>query len=858
MTNFKFEAFKGRLKTVLIEIDKLSTVFPLHEYLTKEAFKKIVKDTLNKCDDAEEFQSYDALRSQKENPSDRTHHITVNGGGDFIAILDTKGKTETNDKKNRIIAEGAKKKVKPSFRIDVWPPEEYVSAVSYGPDDVKLAKEEVKTANTLNTPFHQSLLISADYAHLTKGVANAIFSKKRDTLNDKIKDLNYVSRYVISYGLTYALRFMHEKEGKVYGDISPANILTSEHAAGILRPYLTDFGTTTTPGKTAHATPGYESPELFCHLIQTKAFQNKFDLNEPDSLSRGYARKRRNMKVNGEFAVKGESYLITYPPNPAENSAAKQNDVWSLGIILYQIFNKGKVPTYQEFTQNSHDPFYDKILTETRLARADIKTVMNEFLKFMMKNHINNQGVLFEIIDVLMSLSNDPYYHSELVRDIYLNCGKDAISHMIIKGLDIKAVLKTSLTNNNATVLKAICELQLDLSDFAEECVNETDVHKKAFLFKHIVKENWAVLYILENIFKKSEEVQKAHLYLLYQHGYPIEGICASYIEYDFSPHEKTTKYMDRLRTIYSMAKKPSGYVYTGAVPKLQIDLDYSKILRITQTKSTQCFAHTVKVLNDLGVDTMSSLRYIGIRAKDSQQLLHFAINSGVDLKPLFIEALSNITEPLYRQAILGMLEVGYGKTDREFVTTYVTKALRIVIVDAPSVAEAQSRLIKYGSCYEDCWDWTDTTGKLFTSYMLSFNQILTYENQVNGRFFERFREKNKATRLKTALTIIQFILGAEKIDVLVRKLEDALSKFETMHKTQQGRISLFFEFQSGLAKNLEQAVTLVKNIQDDTLTPAKLGTTTPLSNATTAISKAATTSIKVLPKSRSKSVELT
>ncbi|MFA6303771.1 MAG: hypothetical protein WC627_11670 [Legionella sp.] len=815
MTNQKKDELHDRLQVVLKEIDAHPS-FPLANYINKEQFKRQIANLLAQSATNE---SIFPLRIPKLNPKQRTSHIVQNRHGDFVAVLDTKSKKNDAGKDStRIIATGSKKRVKVSWRIDVWPPQEYVSSVSYGSQNAALAQKEASTSQEMTTPFHADFMPSAVYEHKTKTVALSLFSPRMQLLQKEMHSLNLVNRFIVAYGLMYAIRFMHLK-GKVHGDLNPSNVVLDLFGKDYYRPVVIDFGATEIPGTPAVITPGYESPELFCFFIHKPNVQSHYASYDFETLAQGYARKRRNTKAYGHDVVKGEDLRITYPARAGENHNDFANDVWSLGIILYQLFNKGKQPNFADFQQQSQPKFLKGMLAEQREQRSNMKTAMTQFMQFMCKNSELGPAIQNEIIKALIGISHDADYHAELMNDILSCYPKDVIVQFCRIQPDINPVLKASLLNNYTAMLQALCEKKFDLLEFVTQSMNEPNLLDKTTLIRNLIKHDLALVYMLENVFNSKKSAQQNALKLLRTSGYCMELICIKYIIYDYESIGKDDIYSKRLKILFN------------EVP----GLEYKKIIDFAAQYSDPIFAHTLQVLNENDANIGDILSYIGITAKNRKKLLKKAIEADIDLRPLFDHCLILASQPkfypLHCEALDLMLKEGYGKSDKKFITTHVSKALRIMMLNTNSIADAMSLLNKLAGPYEKFWGWEDDSGKLFSAFQFTFNELLAYEQQIQSRVFDFCRSQSRTERLKVLNRISKFILGAEIIEQLSTKLDSIFTQSLNQHLSHRGFFSSYLGNKSSLVTKLQKAIDVVSKIEKNTINPVTMGTNTPITD---------------------------
>ena len=813
----KNDELMARLQSVQSQVSAEGN-YPLAPYLSKEQFQDLITHLLTQTDTCV------PARFPKDTKLTRTSHITIDQNGDYVAILDTKTKTIRGKSNKSIVATGAKKSVKTSWRIDVWPPVEFVSSTSHGFSDVALAVKEARIAREMNTPFHPDLMTSITYPSAKLSVAVALFSKKMRSLSSNIKSLDLVSRYIISYGLIYALRYMH-KQGLAYGDVSATNILIDTITdTNLFYPIVIDFGATNAPNQPACVTPGYESPELFCHFIHRPVFQDFYTKDDsPDTLAQGYARKRSQLATHGRDP-RAMSLKQIYPTHYQDGLSTLENDVWSLGIVLYRIFNNGNFPSFEEFTKNQQPEFIAQMLTQEKGMRPDCELVMRYFVLSLARNKTITHTMRQEILLALFRLSNDPLFHAHLIND-FIAISKSNIQNLCHTGLDTSKVLRISILNGHTEFLKHLFTTKFDLKSFITSVLEESDLIIKSNLMTEIINYFQGITYTLDIAFEQNADKGKEIILYLKQIKCPMEDTFIFYIRNDFLDGSHSKRYFERLKILF----------------ELYPDLDIKNILEKSKDLSNTHFKYTVGVFQELDVPCLPLLRALLFDTNTSRTLFHKIISSGINLKPAFELALEHATRPTlyphHYNALKAMLIAGYGKTDKDFVVTSVSKALRLVVLDSRNITDAIYRLKRFGGPYEESWGWENATGKLFTCFQFTLHALQGYEELVHYRLFSFLtRNDSNASRLGQVMKIARFCLGANGLVELLDKLRDASSQYESTHNEKKGYIARFFKTQSSLVRQLDTAASIVTKINDDTISLASLGTTTPVSDSETAI----------------------
>jgi serine/threonine protein kinase len=230
-----------------------------------------------------------ALRIEKQTTQDllRTFHI-VKDRDQFVLILETKRKKVdahqssvpfVHDPKTPRFR-GGNKQGGPSYRIDTFPPEEWVSMVvsSSSIDKLKpavreaqlsqnLVQEALKTVEKLDDIPISYAIAGAPYSKSQQSIVKhkvTLFSRRAEmgNLDDLLKKpgvlLTWAEKRDMLYRIFTGVKLMH-KQDVLHQDIKPGNVLVYQKSNKYF-PKLADFGMC--QETTLGGTNGYESPEI--------------------------------------------------------------------------------------------------------------------------------------------------------------------------------------------------------------------------------------------------------------------------------------------------------------------------------------------------------------------------------------------------------------------------------------------------------------------------------------------------------------------------------------------------------------------------------------------------------------------
>ncbi len=313
----------------------------------------------------EDAQSYRLDKKHTQLP--RTLNIIFDiEKSDFYLILETKRKKE--ELNGQVVKElsmktfsGASKTTKPAWRIDGESPEKWANAVFYVSKSNPASEQALLTRALVEARFAQSFVqekqkppvlncpsLGAVIPKSGLRVNNqkkvlyarkiSFYSKWADggDLEDFLKSpkgkmLTREQRDKIAIQLLQAVKIMHDAHA-IHQDIKLKNILVFSDGLDY-RVELADFGFSLKKSVVnfnhqlgALATLQYESPEI------ALCYQNPYSVCHDYFYKKGVPSYGRDL-ASPQFATKPE-YRV---PHPA-------NDMFALGIVLYQLYHQGKFP----------------------------------------------------------------------------------------------------------------------------------------------------------------------------------------------------------------------------------------------------------------------------------------------------------------------------------------------------------------------------------------------------------------------------------------------------------------------------------------------------------------------------------
>jgi serine/threonine protein kinase len=298
---------------------------------------------------------------------------------DIFLMLETKSKvidasdTTIKDIPNTPKFSGTSKTAKPAWRIDSPKPTKYANAVFYAKvkSELKEAKVEASIGRKAakqktNTFLNQTTMGPKIKVPGTRSANSEQYESKQSfyskwasggSLSDFLKsnkgqNLSLIQSKKLAAQLLLSVKAMHDSN-LIHQDIKTSNILVFQDEQGNYNLELADFGLVYDPenpnlNKDALATLGYESPEI--SVINKKS----------DAGFHGYF-------YNMGYPSYGREIAKTLSPESSFKRPHKANDLWSAGVVIHQIFNKGNAPTEQ--TSVLFTPLLEGLLNPIREDR---------------------------------------------------------------------------------------------------------------------------------------------------------------------------------------------------------------------------------------------------------------------------------------------------------------------------------------------------------------------------------------------------------------------------------------------------------------------------------------------------------
>ena len=333
--------------------------------IDKESLMAIVDNITKDMSNQKRFKGlkpYDACRvKRKHSGLARAYCVLRDPLGNYQCILETKSKNAANKKQTIETAEGGFKIGKPAWRLDgkngpsphfslLLMLKEKGQYTDINDKDVIKKLKALKAEIELPWEFDKEVGLQrntlGEVYENSKGLVASIYSKKGIPLNNalKNKELSVKEREEIGLSLLKTLTKLHERE-IVFQDLKPANVLLFRKKNGHLKVRLSDPGHVSRPSKkeTSVATSGYESPEIaIAHSVKDTYYHNYFKKRyAKEGLSLG---KKMANKIERELKKKGALKDIA-ELKKSGLKAAKENDMWAMGVTLFKLFNNRKPRT---------------------------------------------------------------------------------------------------------------------------------------------------------------------------------------------------------------------------------------------------------------------------------------------------------------------------------------------------------------------------------------------------------------------------------------------------------------------------------------------------------------------------------
>lgn len=314
----------------------------------------------------------------------RTLNILRSPEGEFKLMVETKSKLADGTKKNLEKGQGAVKTGKPVWRVDSGEIEHYnlvakVGTTTQGLDFAKLEelREEVGISQMINAPEVNYTEIGAAYIGKSGDHKVSVYSLKA---NENLFQFIYSSRFqYLSQqqknkwieDLLKGLSRFHSQD-LVHQDLKPPNILVYGNKTEGFSLKITDLGLTKREGdlySTALSTEGYQSPEIATYYADPRTGPKTHlysYFNTPHSQHTFGVQVARTLPPKSD----PELFSLAY--------ANRANDMWALGIIIYEL-RFGRRPNLfnpiDRFNIDS-DPLLQGLLAFTRDKRLKIEQAL--------------------------------------------------------------------------------------------------------------------------------------------------------------------------------------------------------------------------------------------------------------------------------------------------------------------------------------------------------------------------------------------------------------------------------------------------------------------------------------------------
>lgn len=442
----------------------------------------------------------------------RTLNVVRKPNGEFLLMFETKLKLKSNKKdRSRTLGEGTFGKVKPCWRIDSIPPEEWANKVSKAipsdPETVYNANfealcsqnlvenlEENKKSQSINVTLLGEFYLSDEdikvtqyskraYCDLYQGIQKIPFEKE---------DKNRIIKDILEQ-----TALMHD-QSKVHQDIKTNNILLYLDRNGFSAK-LADFGISYDSRDPyagyiyACSSITYESPEIsLAYEASDSPYHNSFHRNSLRDESLGYHINMHNPNrdPNSKQAKKYRS------PDPA-------NDMWALGIVFFQL-EYGYTPTFskKDLAKIKADPLLNGLLQVNRENRFTVHQALECFHSTQKpaepserKNALRFSETLSNITPEVVPASFPTPLDIEFL--LYNKPNSSKLCHKFIQELEklrandpslledtLKTIAISDLNTIRLTIVAdpppAIRKYNLQaLSDMIEQCVSEKNNYIK-------------------------------------------------------------------------------------------------------------------------------------------------------------------------------------------------------------------------------------------------------------------------------------------------------------------------------------------------------------------------------------------
>lgn len=410
----KINEFYQRLKTQSIQILQFGLPVELKELITcdslKTAYFYLQVPEVKAFIENELLTDYSSLRLDKADTNlGRTLNLIIDPlTRDIQLILETKSKVVDQEGITKKIAisvpSGTSKSIKAAWRIDTPTPIKMANAVFYAhdehfvDDDLKeeynhalIEKDIVDKIGLVATQFFNVNAIGAEHRkegirrHTSSSIPQPYFAKQSyystyalDDLETALENTNLYRftldiRHNMTENLLKAIEYLQELN-IVHQDLKTKNILLYSLPNGGYTLKIIDFGiayhSEFTPEAQLAATLGYESPEISAYYSKkaTHPYYHDYfhDMNYK-SYGRDVYKKNSKSKI-----FSNKTQLAAY------KECHNKNDMWSLGVILHEIYKKDKPSLKKSFKDM---PLLVGLLEPNRQKRFTIQQALASFNK---------------------------------------------------------------------------------------------------------------------------------------------------------------------------------------------------------------------------------------------------------------------------------------------------------------------------------------------------------------------------------------------------------------------------------------------------------------------------------------------
>lgn len=410
-TNTQAAEFFNQIKSRRSELSNLKEPALVSEYISKDDLMSIYDYILlnqntilsELASDGTKTSQYRGHRIEKEKSKlARSISILKDLSDQFILILDIKRKLSTGEKSKKTkIFSGGNKTGKIAWRIDSPLYEKWINLVTTRKKQKKIQEtdaeaklsQELAQRNRLVDTGYSELLFSyslesqiyhnrtkfkqAHYAPFVEMDFDAFLKDK-----SKFSALTMADKYSIADQLLKAIQIMHQ-QNIAHQDIKEANILIYSKN-GKYHIKITDYGHSTNyqnGKKESLATAFYASPEI------ALAYKSKISDHYEYFHKKKY--EPYGVQVDKVLAKGNKSRTARSKLAIEYRKPDLKNDMWSIGMVLYHLFNGSELLNNNPVTQKIIDsnPLLKGLLEPIRENRFNIQQAL-ESLKALRNTEV--------------------------------------------------------------------------------------------------------------------------------------------------------------------------------------------------------------------------------------------------------------------------------------------------------------------------------------------------------------------------------------------------------------------------------------------------------------------------------------